>query len=151
MKKNLFLWGTLVTVAVILIAFVLLFPAGQKLPSIVKGKVTIKESLIPDARGIRRLFVVLYDADSERPMPYGAITFSIKPVESATVRPFNLNFENLNVMNKSIPIPKNFRIKARLDVDGIAGPDKLGDLVGESSPVAFGSDNVQVKITQRVK
>ena len=46
------------------------------------------------------------------------------------------------------PKPKTMRIKARLDVDGQAGRDQPGDIVGEATQVAYGSTNIAIELNK---
>lgn len=94
--------------------------------------------------GIRVLYVTLYDADSAKPMPYGAMRVQLdKDAAKGTVYKAKLTSENVAVMGGG-DAPKNLRIKARLDKDGSAGPDGAGDLVGIKDKVALGSSTTIV-------
>jgi hypothetical protein len=72
----------------------------------------------------------VFDENSKLPMPYGALRSEINSLEEK--KEFFLSEHNLTVMNPAAPKPQKLRIKARLEQSGQAGPDKPGDLTGES-------------------
>ncbi len=105
-------------------------------------------ALIKKVTGIRTLFVILYDADSPMPRPYGAMKVDLKADAKGSIFKGDLTTENVQVMGGGA-VPKNLRIKARLDKDGTAGKDQSGDLVGSAEKVKPG-DAVKVNITQAI-
>lgn len=94
--------------------------------------------------GIRTLFVSLYDAASQGPRPYAAMKVDLAKDAKGLVYEGKLDASNVMVMGDG-PTPKTWRIKAKLDKDGSAGPDSPGDLIGQATGVASGS-KVEIKI-----
>jgi len=47
-------------------------------------------------------------------------------------------------------VPEYFKLKARLDRDGQAGPDQSGDLVGEVVGVKRGQRGIEIQISRIV-
>ena len=125
---------------------------GEKSPKFVGGHIHLPENLLEKSRGMSTLFVVIYDLDSKMPMPYGAVKFRLKePPKAGNFYPFVITRERLQIMaGETAPAPKRMRVKARLDKDGIAGMDQPGDLTGEIKEVAFGADNVEIRLARLV-
>ncbi len=94
-------------------------------------------NLIKKNTGIRTLFIILYDADNPMPRPYGAMKVDLKADASGSIYKGDLTTENVQAMAGG-PVPKNLKIKARLDKDGSAGKDQAGDLVGTQEKVKAG-------------
>jgi hypothetical protein len=120
--------------------------AVKKLASV---EVTIEgKEPIDAAKGIRTLYVIVYDAKSPMPRPYGAMKVDLKADASGTLYKGDLTFDpkatstknegNVQVMGAPTP-PTELRLKARLDKDGSAGGDQPGDIVGKAEKVAAGS------------
>jgi hypothetical protein len=103
------------------------------------AKVTIKldPNIKKSAHGKQYLFIVLFDEQSKSPMPYGA--YRTKVENFGESKHYILSEHNLNIMNPSANKPQKLRIKARLEPEGIAGPDRPGDLTGQVSAVSLGS------------
>jgi len=116
-----------------------------------RGNINISKELISKATGIETLFIVVYDADSPMPMPYGAMRDNIKIGKDERLTDFILTPARLEVMRPGSPVPKNFRLKVRLDRDGFGGKDQIGDLVGEVAAVAYGTTDVQVQISKIIQ
>jgi hypothetical protein len=114
------------------------------------GTIRLDEGLTDQAQGIKNLYLVLYDADSQIPMPYGAQRDMVSGrfEKGETILTFFLTQERVQLMNPAAPAPRRLRIKARLDRDGLAGPDQAGDLFGELSSVPLGSQGVELLIDQ---
>lgn len=116
---------------------------------IVSLEVSIDDAaLVKKDAGIRTLYVILYDAESQRPMPYGAIKIDLKEDAKGTFYTGDLTSDNVQAMGGG-PVPKNLRLKARLDKDGSAGMDSPGDLVGTAEKVKVG-DKVKIKINKAI-
>jgi len=113
-----------------------------------RGDISISQELLPKATVQQALFFVLYDADSAAPMPFGAMKDEISIGPSFDRTDFLLTPARLQIMQPGGPMPKAFRLKVRLDQDGLGGPDQTGDMVGEIARVSFGSENVQVNISK---
>jgi hypothetical protein len=124
---------------------------GEKSPLIASGSVRIEPSLEEQAVGLRTLFITVFDQDSPRPMPFGAMKEKLRsdfrPEESFE---FLITRERLQIMNPNAAFPVNLRIKARLDIDGFGGMDQPGDITGEISGVALGSKEVQIILNQKL-
>jgi hypothetical protein len=116
-----------------------------------RGDIALASELIDKAKGIETLFIVVFDADNPMPMPYGAMRDKITLSGTSQISDFILTPERLQIMRPDAPVPKNFRLKVRLDRDGQAGPDQPGDLVGQIDRVAYGTDNIHLSITQVVQ
>lgn len=127
------------------------FEMGDKSPIVAEGDVQITEGLVKHARGIRTLFIIVYDEDSPMPMPYGAIKISLTEDARGSFYHFKLTRDNLKVMNPSAPAPKSIRLKARLDLDSQGGRAQPGDLVAERANIPFGSVGVELNIDQKVE
>lgn len=98
-------------------------------------------SLVQKGEGINTLYISLYDADSPMPRPYAAIKIALdKGAAKGTIYRGSLNTGNVTVMGGAQP--KAFRVKAKLDKDGAAGPDAAGDLVGIIEKVVVGAATV---------
>jgi hypothetical protein len=150
--KQLSRW--LVPILVVLVIAIVVFAASKfaDQPNIfVSGDVELSPDLVEKAQGIETLFIVVYDADSPMPMPYGAYRDRVSAGSSKEVANFVLTPEKLQVMRPDAPVPKNFRVKVRLDRDGQGGQDQPGDLVGQVDRVAYGASGVHVAITQVVQ
>ncbi len=120
--------------------------AAEKIASL---EVSIDDAaLVKKDAGIRTLFVIVYDADSPRPMPYGAMKVDLKDDAKGTFYTGDLTSENVQTMAGG-PLPKNIRLKARLDKDGSAGMDAAGDLTGLVEKSKLG-DKVKIKINKAI-
>jgi hypothetical protein len=115
------------------------------------GDIELSSELMDKATGIETLFIVVFDADNPMPMPYGAMRDSISLSGKAQVTDFILTPERLQIMRPGSPVPKNFRLKVRLDRDGQGGQDQPGDLVGQIDRVAYGAEHIHVSINQLVQ
>ncbi|RZA18592.1 MAG: hypothetical protein EOP10_20865 [Proteobacteria bacterium] len=74
-----------------------------------------------------------------------------KSCSRSVSRRFNVcvcSAENVQAMGGG-PLPKNIRLKARLDKDGSAGMDSAGDLTGQVDKAKLG-DKVKIKITKAI-
>jgi hypothetical protein len=120
--------------------------AAKKLATV---EVTIEgKDALAAAKGIRTLYVIVYDAKSPMPRPYGAMKVDLKADASGTLYKGDLTFDpeatsskndgNVQVMGAPTP-PTELRLKARLDKDGSAGMDQPGDIVGKVDTIAAGS------------
>lgn len=98
------------------------------------GKLAEKASV-----GIRTLYIILYNAQSAAPMPYGALKVDLDKDPKGSVFKGTLDSSNVMMMSGG-PLPESLKIKARLDKDGSAGKDSPGDLVGLAEQVKLGSD-----------
>ena len=150
-RSTRFLVSSAVVVGVGALAIVSAFSFGQKSPLFGSGDIVLKEDLTDSAKGISTLFLIVYDQDSPMPMPYGAARFSLKDPAKGSFKKFILTNEVLRVMQGERPMPKTMRLKARLDVDGSAGMDQPGDLVGELTDVPFGKTGLTLTIDRKVQ
>ncbi len=108
-----------------------------------------KGSFEKEKAGIHTLFVILYDREASTPRPYGALKVDLKEDAKGTFYTGDLTSGNITTMGEG-PLPKKFKIKARLDKDGSAGGDLPGDLVGIVENVAAG-EKAKIKISQLIK
>jgi hypothetical protein len=128
-----------------------LFTAGSALAAeqIATLEVSIEDAnLVKKDAGIRTLFIIVYDADSPRPMPYGAMKVDLKEDAKGTFYSGVLNTDNVQAMGGG-SLPKNIRLKARLDKDGSAGMDATGDLTGQIDKIKLG-DKAKIKISKAI-
>ena len=120
--------------------------ADQKLATVeveVKGKTD-------NAKGIRTLFVIVYDSASKTPRPYGALKVDLKADPTGTVYKGDLTTGttgNVTVMGESTT-PKTIRIKARLDKDGSAGGDQPGDFSATVDNINVGEKGKEKEIVK---
>lgn len=115
---------------------------------VVSGEVSLKPEFTAKAKGIRTLYVIVYDAKSAMPMPYGAYKMDLTADAKGTFSTFAITTANLTVMNSESPMPSVLRLKFRLDKDGSAGKDAPGDIVGNVPSVQLGSKEVKVMLDQ---
>ena len=130
------------------IVFLGLSGYGFSVTPFASGKLILDKKLATHAKGIRTLFLVVYDLESKRPMPYGAKKVELKKDASGVFYTFNLDSNSLNKMSYHGATPKKLRIKARLDKDGSAGMDQKGDITGELSPVELGSKGLTITLNK---
>ncbi|MEZ4742729.1 MAG: hypothetical protein R3B45_09820 [Bdellovibrionota bacterium] len=140
---------------VIGIAVFVVFTAGNfadKPIIFAKGTIEISQELLSKAQGHHTMFLVVYDADSPMPMPYGAMRDTINvDSNNTTLSSFILTPQRLQIMRPDAALPKSLRLKVRIDQDGQGGMDQPGDLVGEVPRIALGSDGVTVKIDKLIQ
>jgi hypothetical protein len=129
-------------------------PKPEKIASVT---VTLDSSVEGKTAGIRTLFITVFDADSAGPMPYGSIKVDLKADPKGQVFSGDLDTSNITVMGQGRPLPKNIRLKARLDKDGSGGKDQAGDIVGTfDGPIVTGdkadkSKKADIKLATLVK
>ena len=148
--KKVALWGGVVLVVILGLAIVAALQFGQRSPIIASGSVHLSPSLTAAAKGVRTLYITVFDANSPMPMPYGAMRAALEQDAEGLFYEFVLTPERLRVMNPNAPLPTTLRIKARLDRDGRGGRDQTGDLTGEVTNVAAGSSAVKVSIEKEI-
>lgn len=148
------LWAIVGAVVITLvIAVVAAMQTGEKSPIFAQGVLEIPEDLAGKAAGIETLYMVVYDLDSPRPMPYGAVRFRLaEAVAPGGFFDFVITKERLQIMGgMNQPPPKRMRIKARLDRDGQGGMDQPGDITGQLEEVAFGAKDLRLKLDSLVE
>lgn len=127
---------------------------ASAVPALAAEKIAKVEVSLDDAAlakkgaGIRTLYVIVYDADSPRPMPWGALKADLKADAKGTFYTAELNTDNVQSMAGGA-VPKNVRLKARLDKDGSAGMDSAGDLTGQVDKVKAG-ETAKIKISKAI-
>ena len=120
---------------------------AQTAPVIVSGSVALEPDLEKEARYNSHIFVVLFDEESPMPMPYAAARYKLTSEPKAgTFFSFFLTEQNTQIMNPGRKQPKKLRVKVRLDADGVAGADKVGDITGELRSLPWGSENVRISL-----
>jgi hypothetical protein len=147
--KKIGLIGVVAIIAVIVLAIFSAGQMGHTSKARLRGKVILDDSLVNAAQGIRTLFVTVYDQN--QPMPYGAQRTILSADPQGELYEFALTNESVQRMSPDLPWPETMRVKARLDRDGSGGPDQPGDLVGELSNVAVGTQDVVLKIEKVVE
>lgn len=110
------------------------------------GKLELDKKLSDKAKGIRTLYISIYDSASGMPRPYAATKIDLpKDATSGAFHDFKLTPANVMAMGQG-PAPQTMRIKAKLDKDGSAGPDASGDVTGTVSDVKLGASNIVIKL-----
>ena len=94
---------------------------GSPTPIIASGVVSLAPTLDVQAKGIRTLFLTVFDAADPKPMPYGAIRYKLDDDARGEFHSFTLTPDNLRAMQPGSPVPAQLRIKARLDTTGQGG------------------------------
>ncbi len=123
--------------------------SGLAAEKIAQVEVSLDDAaLVKKAAGIRTLFVIVYDAESPRPMPFGAIKIDLKEDAKGTFYTGELTTDNVQTMGGGA-VPKNIRLKARLDKDGSAGMDSAGDITGQIEKAKAG-DKLKIKIAKAI-
>ena len=147
--KRITLIGILVVALVAIIAISVAFNTGEKSPIYVAGTVELPSEMRVEAEGIQTMFVTVFDEESPMPMPYGAMKERL-PADLTQPIEFSLTKEKMQIMNPDSRMPRYMRVKVRFDKDGMGGADQPGDLVGIVEHVQFGTDNVRLKIQQKI-
>lgn len=148
--KKVHIWAIAVFILAIIGAIATAALLGERSPIIAAGTIEITDELVGDAKGLSELFIIVYDEKSQQPMPYGALRYRLDTPPEGEFFTFVITPDNLQRMIPDAPIPESIRLKARLDVDGRAGLDQPGDLVGEISQTASGSSGVSLKIDRKI-
>ena len=118
---------------------------------LVSGKLVLDNALEKSAKGIKTLFIVIYDADSSARMPYAAQKVELGKDVKGQFHSFKLTTNSVQMMGGRMQgLPKNLRIKAKLDKDGSAGPDAPGDIVGVVNKAPIGSKDLTITLKQKI-
>ena len=134
---------------VVLVAVCLAFIVGEKSELYLSGEVTVDPLLRDKAKNISTIYLILRDAESKIPMPYGAYRDRIDFNHYDSYR-FVITKEKLQLMQQQASVPKTFNLKVRLDADGFGGIDQAGDLIGEQTGLAFGTTEVTVMVNREI-
>ncbi len=135
-------------VVIIIIAALMAGKMGETSYAFAKGEIILDESLLESAARASTLYIIISGTD--RPMPFGAFRKTITLAPGKDVYKFVLTKDNIQAMQDISTWPNEIKLKARLDLDGAAGPDQPGDLVGELYPVTLGSKDLVLKIDRLV-
>lgn len=119
-----------------------MFAHAAKAATFANVEVKVAEAIASKGAGIRTLYITLYDAEAAQPRPYGAMKVTLEKDAKGTLFKGKLDDNNVMLMGAPGQAPAAFKIKARLDKDGSAGPDAAGDLVGFAEKVKVGADTV---------
>lgn len=149
MKRIMWLGGFGIVV-IMALAFYLALDMGQKSPIYAAGRIELDPALARDAQGIATLYIIVNDPASPMPMPLGAVKERLEGDFSGSI-PFFLTKEKMIMMNPDAPMPQVLRLKARLDMDGLAGMDQPGDLVGIIEGVNLGASDLTIRIDRRIQ
>lgn len=110
------------------------------------GKIELDKKLVDKAKGIRTMYISIYDAASGMPRPYAATKIDLsKDASAGTFQDFKLTSDNVMTMGHGT-MPETMRIKVKLDKDGSAGPDASGDITGTVDKVKQGATGVVIKL-----
>lgn len=143
--KKIALIGVLLLVVVAGLAIFAAMNFGTSSPSYAQGVIRLAPAIEDKAEYAKTLFLVVFEDGV--PMPYGAMKIRLdEPMTSQRAMDFRITKERLMLMNENRPAPHSLRIKARLDLDGVAGPDQPGDMTGEVSGVALGAKKVEIVV-----
>lgn len=125
---------------------------GQKSPIYLGGTIEVSPELRESIDTQNTLFLVLYDQNSPMPMPFGAIKETIEPgqLKNGSYQ-FLITKEKLQVMsaamgNEDPKVPELFRLKVRVDRDGVGGRDQPGDISGQLTGLPYGKKDVALKL-----
>ena len=134
--------------AIIALAIGMAGKMGETSHAFAKGRIIVDESLLAQAQGIGTLFIIASGQD--RPMPLGALRTLLSGELKSDLYEFILTKDNMQLMPGAMggELPESFKLKARLDRDGSAGPDQPGDLVGEIAIVHKGQDGLELRINR---
>ena len=146
--KKLTLIGPVVLLLVVILAAVMAGQMGETSHAFARGRVVLSDQLKSSAGGIRTLFIIATGPD--RPMPLGAFKKTLGSDAEGNFYEFVLTKDNMQRMMGDEPWPESFKLKARLDKDGVAGPDQPGDLVGEVTAVPLGAEDVEIRIDRLI-
>lgn len=147
--KKLGLIGGAVIAVVIAIAAITAGRMGETSHAYARGQIILDDSLTEQAKGITTLFIIASGPD--RPMPLGAFRKTLSSDAKGAFYDFVLTKDNMQRMMGDAEFPSEFKLKARLDRDGSAGPDQPGDLVGDVFPVKLGQEGVEIRIGRMVQ
>lgn len=144
--KKIGLVGIVILGVILAIAIISAGKMGETSHAFAEGTIKVDPQLFEKAQGIETLFIVMTGPD--RPMPLGALRKSVKLKENGDLYRFLLTKDNMQMMMGDQTVPESFKLKARLDSDGQAGPDQPGDLVGEALDVKRGQKGIEIVISK---
>ena len=147
--KNVGFWGAIIVAVALVGAIILAGQMGKTSKAHVTGSVRLDPELTDAAKGIRTLYITIFDMDRPFP-PYASFRKTLASDPEGEFYDFLLTEERMTVMQQGMPFPKNVRLKARLDRDGSAGPDRPGDLTGEVTGISKGSKGIEIRINKRI-
>lgn len=141
-----------VSVGALILAVVIYLTAisSTKPQIIASGELRLKPGLEEYASANKTIFLVIYSQNPDQRMPLAIVREPINISSSGLIRKFSITPEKLQRMMSNDPIPKVFKIKARLDRDGMGGPDKPGDIVSVLENVEFGSEDVKILFETKI-
>lgn len=147
--KKLGLFGGLALILVVIFAVTIAGKMGETSSAHARGKVMLSESVRVAAEGVRTLFIIVSGVDT--PMPFAAMRVTLSGNLHDELYDFVLTNERVQKMRPEEPWPTQFKLKARLDRDGTAGPDQPGDLVGEIAVVQGGTEDLVLTIDRVIE
>lgn len=148
--KKIHLFGIFALAAIFIVSISLAFKMGQRSPIYATGTVVLDKSLTGDLEGVQSVFIILYDDSINKRMPYGVVKYSHEEFMANNELKFIITPDNVQQMFPGKIVPKNFRIKVRLDKDGFGGPDKDGDLVGQIQDIAYGTKDIKITVDRKI-
>lgn len=153
--KKIGLFGVIAIVVIIVIAAMMAGKMGETSHAYARGRVILDESVLTEAKENHTLFIIM--AGNDRPMPLGALRKSIDVTSAGEIYSFTLTKDSMQMMMMAAGggpggggsnVPEQFKLKARLDRDGQAGPDQPGDVVGEVAVVKRGAEDVEIHLNR---
>lgn len=150
MKKVPLILKIILPILVIGIIVLATMNMAEKPVILASGELHIKPGLEDYASANRTLFIVIYDNNEANKMPLGIIKEPIKITGPGYIRKFSITPDKVQRMMSNAPIPNVFKLKSRLDRDGMGGPDKAGDVVSITENVSFGSETVIINFDTKI-
>ena len=149
--KKIPLWVKLLVTAFITGIVVLATAQLAEKPEIVlAGELKIESGLEDYASANKTLFIIIYSDDPAKPMPLGVMKEPVNVTEAGLIRRFSVTPSKIRTMMSKDPIPDTFRIKARLDRDGMGGKDQPGDITANVTGIKYGSENVVINFDTKI-
>jgi hypothetical protein len=123
-----------------------LFSSTLFAATVATGKLSVPKDLSAKAKGIRTVFISIYDAKSPAPMPCAAQKFTLEKDAEGDFLSFTLDSDTVTMM--ACPrLPETMNLKAKLDRDGSAGRDTTGDIVGTANAIKRGSKDLKISLS----
>ena len=123
---------------------------AEKPEIVLAGELKIESGLEDYASANKTLFIIIYSEDPAMPMPLGVMKEPVYVTEAGTIRRFSVTPSKVMQMMNKGPIPDTFRIKARLDRDGMGGKDQPGDITANVSGINYGDENVVINFDTKI-
>lgn len=140
----------LASLSLIVVIIIATMQQAVKPEIIAAGELRLGDDLGEFAQGNHTLFIIIYSSDENNRMPLGIIKEPIRITESGLIRRFSITPDKVERMMSRDPIPSNFKLKGRIDRDGMGGPDQPGDIVAITKNINYGSEEVILTFDQKI-